>query len=102
MSDLDDELRDKYFYYDPDELGEDAFKPLSDDEVADIKQAFTDAGWEHTGKDRYVGYYTGQEWYDRFEREYHMRADWIAGDPDMGDDAEHDVLLAAKLASGIE
>jgi hypothetical protein len=67
-----------------------------------IRQAFIDAGWEHTGKDRYVGYYTGQEWYDRFEREYHMRADWIAGDPDMGDDAEHDVLLAAKLASGIE
>jgi hypothetical protein len=45
---------------------------------------------------------TGQEWYDRFVKEYHMRADWIAGDESMGDDAEHDILSAARLASGIE
>lgn len=45
---------------------------------------------------------TGQEFYDRFEREYHMRADWISADPIMGDDAEHDVLLAARLAAGLD
>jgi hypothetical protein len=44
---------------------------------------------------------SGREWYDRFVREYHNKADWIAGDPVMGDDAEHDVLLAAKLASNL-
>jgi len=44
-------------------------------------------------------YKTGQEWYDRFERQYHMSADWISADESMGDDAEHDVLNAAKKAS---
>ena len=32
---LDKKLR-TLFYYDPDELGEDAFKPLGDDEVEEI------------------------------------------------------------------
>ena len=45
--------------------------------------------------------YSGKEWYERFEREYHLRADWIRGDPEMGDDAENDVLSAAKKASGL-
>lgn len=45
---------------------------------------------------------TGREWYDRFERQYHMSADWISGDKEMGDDAEHDILSAALRASKLE
>jgi hypothetical protein len=47
-------------------------------------------------------YMTGEYWYNKFKAEYHNKADWIAGDPEMGDDAEQDVLLAARLASGIK
>jgi len=45
---------------------------------------------------------TGQEWYERFEKEYHNKADWIEAEPEMGDEAGHDVLLCAKLAAGID
>ena len=45
---------------------------------------------------------SGQEWYNKFKKEYRMRADWIGAEPEMGEDAEHDVLLAARLASGIK
>lgn len=44
---------------------------------------------------------TGREWYNRFLAEYHNKADWISADEEMGADAEHDVLLCAKLASGL-
>lgn len=63
-------------------------------------------GWvdvSHAQKVRHNGVelMSGQEFYDGFVKEYHMRADWISADPSMGDDAEHDVLLAARLAAGV-
>jgi hypothetical protein len=68
-----------------------------------IKQAFADAGYVQIYQNKNVPMpvMTGQEWYDRFKAEYHMRADWISADPTMGDDAEHDVLLAARLAANL-
>lgn len=85
------------------------------DAVKQIKEAFAEEGYVHLPQG-YVGklegveimhingkqVMTGQEWYERFEKQYHMSADWIAGDPEMGDDAELDVLNAAKRASGIQ
>lgn len=38
MSKNTTDLLRTFFYYDPDELGEDAFKPLGDDEVAEVEQ----------------------------------------------------------------
>lgn len=86
-----------------------------EDAIDRIRQAFAAAGYikmpvlMKDGADGAIGYVingtymtSGQEWYDRFVREYHMRADWISSDEEMGDDAERDVLLAAMLASGIE
>lgn len=78
-----------------------------------IKAAFTEAGYIHIGMsletqaaiaNTMLGneVMTGQEWYDRFIAEYHNKADWINSDPTMGDDAEHDVLLCARLASNLD
>lgn len=93
------------------------WKGTEDETIAAIKQAYEDEGYEpfighiqsihqHL-KELESRFYTddrmtGQEWYDRFERQYHMSADWIAGDPEMGDDAEHDVLNAARRAAGLD
>jgi hypothetical protein len=89
-----------------------------EDGIAQIKQAFQDEGYARQWMDdntfatprkvleKLPTYnkplMTGQEFYNRFEKEYHMRADWISADVEMGDDAEHDVLLAARLAAGLD
>lgn len=83
--------------------------------VTDILAAFKSAGWLKPdwkegvainvavdGEGHLYKAMTGQEFYDRFERQYHMSADWIAGDETMGDDAEHDVLEAARKAAGLD
>lgn len=87
--------------------------------IPELKQAFADEGYVHIPQVEIVTRYergekpelymvngkkvmTGQEWYDRFVREYHNKADWIAADETMGDDAEHDVLLCARLAARLE
>ena len=87
--------------------------------IAQIKNAFIEEGyvqvpqvelvtrWERGSKPELYTVngkevMTGQEFYDRFVREYHMRADWISADPTMGYDAEQDVLLAARLAAGLD
>ncbi len=119
---LDDKLRDIL-------LGASYAVPLIDEEsgagsavmpmyLRALKKAFTDEGYVHIPQVETVTRYergakpelfmvngkevmTGQQWYDRFEREYHLSADWIAGDHEMGDDAENDVLNAAKRAAGL-
>lgn len=63
----------------------------------DIKQAFIDAGYVGPylePKDTAGRYRTGQEWYDRFEKEL--------GDYDFLDEDATKVIAAAKKAAGIE
>lgn len=78
-----------------------------------IRQAFIDAGWEHTGKDRYVGYYTGQEWYERFNKEVEIVTKSLPELVKLNNDAglNKEALMslvgseldrAAKRASGLE
>jgi hypothetical protein len=107
------------FHYKEDSIPSIRGGRLTDDAIAQIDAVYREAGYVHVPEVEIVTRYergkepelfmvngkevmTGQEWYERFEREYHMSADWIAGDPEMGDDAEHDVLAAAKRAAGLE
>lgn len=101
MSDLDDKLQEILDEFIPGTLIPEMF--------VRIKQAFADEGYEQPIDFLDRGplkitppkLMTGHEFYDRFLREYHNKADWISADEEMGDDAEHDVLLAAKLAAGL-
>lgn len=43
MSDWIDKRLRGYYYYDPDELGEDCFKLLGDDEIAEVKRHIHEA-----------------------------------------------------------
>ena len=79
--------------------------------VAQIKQAFIDEGWADTNnlttlanwaaKDR--GLMTGQEFYDRFEKEYEHQVK--ENDSRTGGELSHQrhyIIEAAKKAAGIK
>lgn len=60
------------------------------DELLNVPKQHTDKILRVNG----VIFMTGEEWYDRFRREYKMR---VATD----DDTEQDIMTAAKRASGL-
>lgn len=115
MSDLDGKLHDilmrlyqtGYAHGDAGYKGLDETQDWSGATVPQIHKAYAEAGYIdasnlHQALRDKGGLLSGQEWYHRFLAEYHNKADWIASDPDMGPDAEHDVLLCARLAAGID
>lgn len=126
MSDLDKKLQDilnTTYSFGNEDKDLEFYGTSNDDEIEAIKQAFIDEGWipykpfEYTPegkkpawwsktpelmtgdehKARTAGLMTGQEWYDRFEKEVgqYEAGGWI-------DDTLDNVLLAAKKAAGIE
>jgi hypothetical protein len=76
--------------------------------VSKIKQAFQEAGWvklkvpNHAEGDvvelHAEGLMTGQEWYDRFEKEY-LKA---IGYPNVIGKVDHSARIAARRAAGLE
>jgi len=52
-----DEILRQFYYHNPDELGEDAFNNLGDDEVAEVKQALYKDLLELIGEDEHINYH---------------------------------------------
>ena len=80
-------------------------KVTLDESVAAIKQAFADEGYRHNLAAGYwskeaegKGLMTGQEWYNRFEKELPRLESTIASIPI---DAYHKIHKAAKKAAGL-
>lgn len=73
-----------------------AVEITSEEKIDQIKQAFEEEGWHNLmdAKDR--EFMSGQEWYERFEKE--IRSWTNAGDISFTDTA---YLKAAKKASGV-
>lgn len=110
---LDDKLKAISFpiglnIYDPGGRPEPVTVTLSDDVIAEIKQAFAEAGYLEspitpdtksiyapTITNEHRTFMTGQEWYNRFEKEYD------AIDPDWEVPIPSETLAAAKRAAGL-
>ena len=98
---LDDKLR---LAVDPDNEHTDEYQ---NEKIAQIHQAYKEAGeWVHVNATQETQaaiantmlgnkVMTGQEWYERFRREYKMRVALT------DNDTEQDIMLAAKRASNI-
>jgi hypothetical protein len=96
---LDDKLRELKLkgklYVETDSM--ERYLELSDEAIAQIKQAFSDEGysngqWKMAAA---LGLLTGQEWYDRFTKEYIILVETLK-------DKELAALLGAKRAAGIK
>lgn len=88
MSSLDNKLREILIATQPEEI------PVTIDEAVDqIKQAFAEAGYVPiVGFLKDNGWLTGQEWYERFEKQL----------PPFSLVPFEDIIEAAKRASGLE
>lgn len=85
-------------------------QPQLKNAIAQIKQAFADAGWLNTNQTnammtlaaQFSNRMTGQEWYERFEKEMHFHI--AAKDLDRGYEVldRMAILKAARRAAGIE
>ena len=98
MSDIDEKLREIIVNL----LDTGMPNSISQDEAhKQIKQAFADAGYSYQERNLFKGLklartvMTGQEWYERFDRELDDYAD-ISGDVSYSD-----CLKAAKRAAGL-
>lgn len=69
-----------------------------DEMVTNLKQAFTDAGWQSPGGGLRGNSMTNQEWYDRFEKELEK----IGAKDNVRSISGAIAKNAAKKAAGIE
>lgn len=121
MSDLDDQLAELIFglIYHLDKLDPQVelmavydVRTLKETVFPSIKQAFKDAGWSPhlsayhdafiDGIKKEAGLMTGQEWYERFEKEMANRIEVPHGTIGVVRATVEACLSAAKRASGIE
>ena len=116
MSDIDERLK-KLQLSPIDNYGE--YWTLSDEDVAQIKQAFADEGYVQMPQVEMITRFesgkkpelfmvngkevmTGREWYERFEKELGEPQTFAGYGYDSVGYDEDDVLAAAKRASGVE
>lgn len=109
MNNLDDKLKEILNGY----FEGASIEPINDDQdkvaaITDIRQAFADEGYEKrvlgrdfTARVDMKEVMTGQEWYDRFGREYPMYPDTNQQSHLLQSKIREEALEAAKRASGV-
>lgn len=122
MTELDKQLKEIDIWIGDDGFGEDCFRELSEDELAQIHKVYKDTGWvspttTYELADQYLKgrdashnpdspYMTGQEFYDRFEKALtaHGMIDTEDADDNvvLAESVATVYLNAAKKAAGIE